>query len=310
MGEWAIEAGERIRRVEVHDEYGGGRQGGIAPSRQSPNVLVFSDPSTGTQHGYNDRWVGDVFHYVGEGQTGDQTMTRGNAAILGHMEAGKALRVFWGAKGVVEYAGEFEVSATDPWYTARAKETASEALRDVITFRLIPRGRVEPAAEGQPRARKRVRPVAPMSTPYREANEAAASAPRDPFEVDPEVVDRGLIGHAMTQNLLALRAARRGFTTLSPGAGDPDFDLAWRTPTGTIVVEVKSMTATNESGQLRLGLGQVLDYAHALGGATSGVRPVLAVERRPVEDRWTEICSAVGVTLVWPDSFDGLFEAG
>ena len=77
-----------------------------------------------------------------------------------------------------------------------------------------------------------------------------------------------------------------------------------------VVVEVKSMTETNESRQMRLGLGQVLDYSHALGGAASGVRPVLAVERRPAESRWIEICSSAGVTLVWPETFDDLRDAG
>jgi hypothetical protein len=40
--------------VALHDQYGGGRQGGIAPSRRSPNVLTFADPEAGEQHGYFD----------------------------------------------------------------------------------------------------------------------------------------------------------------------------------------------------------------------------------------------------------------
>ena len=53
---WGLEPGAEIRRVELHDEYGGGRQGGIAPSRLTDNVLIFTDPSVGSQHGYDDRW--------------------------------------------------------------------------------------------------------------------------------------------------------------------------------------------------------------------------------------------------------------
>jgi len=41
----------------------------------------------------------------------------------------------------------------------------------------------------------------------------------------------------------------------------PDFDLAWRRPDGSaVVVKVKSITSSNEMGQIGLGLGQVLDY--------------------------------------------------
>jgi len=107
---WEIEPGDKLRRVELHDRYGGGRQGGIAGSRTTPNVLIFSDPASGEQHGYFDQWANDdEFHYAGEGQHGDQALDRGNAAILNHRDEGRALRVFWGSKGSVEYAGEFEI---------------------------------------------------------------------------------------------------------------------------------------------------------------------------------------------------------
>jgi len=49
--EWNIEPGDRIRRRDVHARYGGGWQGGIAPSAQSPNVLIFSEAKSGQQHG-------------------------------------------------------------------------------------------------------------------------------------------------------------------------------------------------------------------------------------------------------------------
>ena len=126
MDNWDISPGSEIRRVELHDRYGGGRQGGISPSRQSPNVLIFSDLAVGEQHGYLDRWVGEEFHYVGQGQYGDQVMKGGNAAILKHKAEGRALRVFWGVGGTVQYAGEFELSEPDPWYLARAKEKGSD----------------------------------------------------------------------------------------------------------------------------------------------------------------------------------------
>ena len=307
MGGWTIEPGAAIRRVELHDEFGGGRQGGIAPSRRSPNVLIFSDPGVGEQHGYLDRWVDDEYHYVGEGQIGPQSMDRGNAAILNHVADGRALRLFWGVRGTVEYAGEFELADPNPWFVARAKETGSDRQRDVITFRLVPRGEVEPVPAGRSTGRRNVRPQPPqLSRAYLPADQAHASAPRDPFQVDPDAVDRGLVGHARTQNALAGVAESHGFAPLSPASPDPDFDLAWRTIQGCVVVEVKSLTNANESRQLRLGLGQVLDYAHSLRRTWSHVLPVLAVEREPTEDRWIAICEGAGVRLVWPAIFESV----
>jgi hypothetical protein len=61
-----LSPGEAIRRVDLHAAYGGGRQGGIAPSARTPNVLIFSDPASGEQHGYFDGWHDDGFSITQE----------------------------------------------------------------------------------------------------------------------------------------------------------------------------------------------------------------------------------------------------
>jgi AraC-like DNA-binding protein len=49
-------------------------------------------------------WMTDgCYHYTGEGQYGDQEMKSGNAAILTHKQEGRALRLFKGVRGEVEY---------------------------------------------------------------------------------------------------------------------------------------------------------------------------------------------------------------
>lgn len=133
---WTINKGERILRRSVHDRYGGGRQGGISPSQKSPNVIIFSDHVVGKGHGYADRRQGDFFLYVGEGQRGDQKMTKGNRAILRHVQDGRSIRLFWGCRGEVTYAGEYEIDHVDPWFTERAPETGGGPERNVIVFRL------------------------------------------------------------------------------------------------------------------------------------------------------------------------------
>jgi hypothetical protein len=301
---WGLEPEDTIRRTELHDEYGGGRQGGIAPSRSSPNVLIFSDPDSGEQHGYYDRWDGDEFHYAGEGQQGDQTLDRGNGAILNHKRDGRALRVFWGSKGVVEYAGEFELRSDDPYYRVQTHESGGTGTRDVVMFRLVPKGAAVPQNPQKP-ARRTVRPR--LSTAYRDVDPAQGNPPRDPFEVDPSVIERGLKAHKDTQQAIAEGARAHGLTVLSPGPGDPNFDLAFRHGHDLTVIEVKSLTGANETGQVRLALGQVLDYQHTLERAGERVHPVIALEKKPSDGRWCQLCERHGVALVWPETCEAIF---
>lgn len=141
---------------------------------------------------------------------------------------------------------------------------------------------------------------------YQPANEAPTTQPREPFAVDPNMVDRALGAHAAIQNALAAWVRTKGMTPLRPGGSAADFDLAWDDGVTFTVAEVKSITRGNEAGQLRLGLGQVLHYAMLLGANGRPIRAVLAVERAPTDLRWVDLCAAHGVALVWPGEFDRL----
>jgi hypothetical protein len=128
-----------------------------------------------------------------------------------------------------------------------------------------------------------------------------------PFEVDPDVIDRGCRAHIETESALADAVEMYGWTPESPLPGQPEFDLAWVAGGELYVAEVKSLTNANEIRQLRLGLGQVLDYRAILATGERGVVAVLAVERRPESERWESVCAAYGVRLVWPEVFSSLF---
>lgn len=134
---WELKAGDRIRRDEVHARFGGGRKA-ISPCRETPNVLIFSDPTSGPARGLFDRWDDEekVFLLSGEGPKGDQTFVRGNSAVLNHRTEGRALRLFEGSRGTVTYAGEFAL-ADPPYRMDEAYETGGP-LRQVILFRLVP----------------------------------------------------------------------------------------------------------------------------------------------------------------------------
>ena len=63
--------GQVYRRRELHEKFGGQRQGGISTPAKVPFIFLITGDS-GKQHGYSDEWTEDgVFLYTGEGQHGD-----------------------------------------------------------------------------------------------------------------------------------------------------------------------------------------------------------------------------------------------
>ena len=80
------------RRRELHDQYGGQRQGGIStPQRYQ---VIFSG-SSGPTYGYEDRWTDKgAFEYYGEDQRGNMQLSSGNAALLKHAGDGKDVPLF------------------------------------------------------------------------------------------------------------------------------------------------------------------------------------------------------------------------
>jgi 5-methylcytosine-specific restriction protein A len=126
--------GRVYQRTALHDKYGGQRQGGIATPKSSPIILVFTG-SSGQSFGYDDEPDEDgVFHYFGEGQTGDMAFSRGNAAIRDHSLNEKELHLFEAAgSGRVRYLGEFLCSGFN-WRVAKDKAGDD---RQAIVFQLV-----------------------------------------------------------------------------------------------------------------------------------------------------------------------------
>ncbi|MEU5909666.1 hypothetical protein [Micromonospora sp. NPDC047527] len=98
---------------------------------------------------------------------------------------------------------------------------------------------------------------------------------------------RALIDH-LTAEGLRVGAGLRGVPV----------DLAWRDAEGRpFIAEVKSVVGVNEVEQLRLGLGQVLEYRHRLAACGIVATPVLVVSR--CTDRaWLAICGENRVVLL------------
>jgi 5-methylcytosine-specific restriction protein A len=134
--------GRVYQRSALLDEYGGQRYSGIVTPRLHPMVLIFTG-SAGLSYGYEDEWDAEgVFHYFGEGQSGDMKFAGGNAAIRDHAAKEKELHLFERVEAKrVRYLGEV-LCAGFEWRVA--KDKAGED-RQAIVFQLVPAGGIAAA---------------------------------------------------------------------------------------------------------------------------------------------------------------------
>jgi hypothetical protein len=155
-------------------------------------------------------------------------------------------------------------------------------------------------AAALPEGPQPITPEAPgLGATYRQAQVSPWPSGREPSTPDPALVERGLKGHADTQNDLAQVLRNAGIDPRSPLPREPNFDLAWETNGSVFVAEVKSISDDNEEGQLRLGLGQVLRYRQRLERlGHSSVVAVLVPERTPRDGSWKDLCRDHGVVLL------------
>ena len=167
----------------------------------------------------------------------------------------------------------------------------------------------ERASSGEVRSRGTGQP-ATRGQPYMRPPPGGSATPRSRvFRFDPDAIDRGTNAHNKVQNQLADAVRARGWEPRSPSDTDPLFDVGWIAADAAWIAEVKSLTSTNEERQLRLGLGQVLSYAHLVAWGFEDNRPVLAVEREPSSEYWPDLCQSHGVALSWPEVFDELLDS-
>jgi len=121
---------------------------------------------------------------------------------------------------------------------------------------------------------------------------------------NPDLAGRGWRAHAATLNALAQHVTDAGHKPVRARPDGPQFDCAWKISDRWTVAEVKSLTESNETEQMRRGIGQCVDYRQALRELTGReVRAVLVVEREP-SSRWLEVCADADIKVAWPDVFN------
>jgi len=302
---WHLNPGDTIVRTELHDLYGGSRQGGTIPSRTSPNIFLFLDKKVGGAHGYYDGWAGDHFYYTGHGQTGDQELRRGNGAVLAHAETGKALRVFRGVRGEVTYLGEFRLDEQKPWFRMEAPEIGTDATRQVVVFRLVPIGDVLRAWRDDVEFPEG---AAPADVDAVVAGVAAGPTFTE-VPVEQQHVEEVEVSHTTT----SYTAARREQTLVLEY-------MDWLTASGREVVRFRvrpsgearelvcdvwektrnnliEAKGTGSRGEVRMAVGQLFDYRRFVD--PSPACAVLLPDRpRPDVE---ELLTSVGIFAVWKD---------
>lgn len=130
---------------------------------------------------------------------------------------------------------------------------------------------------------------------------------RDPWTVDPDKLDRATAAHKRIEREIERTIRAHGHSPIRVRGG-VEFDIGWISEGCLNCVEVKSLSRRNQTKQLRLGLGQILDYRAQLSErGYHSIRGILAVQSRPTDARWERLTASLDVTLTWPSVLDQLF---
>lgn len=226
----------------------------------------------------------------------DQIRIRGNGEVL-FRDALKDERVL---RGIVEMAN----------YLARARTPYAHYASPMLTREILDR-------VAAPDIEKPLRPNIPNNPrdilkDYVREDENATYKSRTVRRPRNDEIDKygaACNAHKKLQNRLADIAKDKGCNPKKSKDPSCDFDIGWELSDDCcVLVEVKSLRG-DETGQLRLGLGQILDYAQSFETSDCRVKPVLYVEREPRDGRWVDICKRAGVVLAWPGEENRIFSA-
>lgn len=288
-----LEPGKRIKRKALHRRYGGREQGGISPSRESPNVFLFTDPKRGEKHGYiYDGLREDGYYdYTGEGQSGDQQMIQGNRAIRDHKLEGRELHLFKASGEKVLYVGQYEYA---DHYPGEAGQTGKDGKRAVIVFRLRPVGATAPIDTSplDKLERRRVK-VIPVERQWTEGSLVIPSP--NPYTATRR--EQKLV--LSYESKLKDEGHEVGRLRLwPPGEPAPFLSDLYDVTTNTLI-EAKSSVARTA---FRMAIGQLVDYARLVKPAP---KKAILLPERPRRDL-IKLAKGEGISVIWAKA-DGKF---
>ncbi|MCM2420117.1 restriction endonuclease [Streptomyces sp. RKAG293] len=283
--------GQKLRRSEIHDLYKGNRQKGIAPSRSTPDIFLFSYPEKNREHGYADSWgVDGHYHYTGEGQEGDQEMTGGNLAVLQHHKNARPLHLFRSASsGVVEYLGEFSLDDEPSWYRTDTPDSKGE-LRSAIMFRLKPVSTDIQPAPALPAPHPAIDSVTDVDVEQHNTSHVTVKPSQEPREAERR---EALLVTAYRSYLESTGVTvKRKRISLARGLKPLYTDL--HNVTSNVLIEGKGSVARES---IRMAIGQLFDYQRYL---TPTPTLALLVPLKPDQDM-IDLCSRMSIEVIWPE---------
>jgi hypothetical protein len=129
------------------------------------------------------------------------------------------------------------------------------------------------------------------------------------LNLDLNQLDAGTEAHEQTVEALVHHLRLSGIVAYGPDHRGPEFDAGWTSANIVFLAEVKSLRNTDQDQQIRLGVGQILDYASQvrLKMPSARLQAVLVLERRPSElARWASLAKDHGLILSWAPEFPEL----
>ncbi len=284
-----LKPGQAIRRTDLHARYGGRRQGGISPSKQSNNVFVITAPGRGEQHGYlyDGQNADGFYHYTGEGQFGDQRMVQGNRAIRDHVTEGRELHLFEAQGPELRYIGQFEYFDD---HSAEAPETNDGQPRKVIVFRLKQVSGVDPAPSKSPLRWLSQEPVVEVPVEQHTTEFMLIEGGRSPYEAERREQKLVL---SFLESLERQGHDVHRYQLLPPGEFAPLYCDLFDKTTNTLY-EAKGSVARPA---IRMAIGQLADYARFI---PSSPRKALLVPERPRPDLLT-LLEQENISVAWPE---------
>ncbi len=289
--------GQKLKRSDLQDRYGGRRQGGISPSKQTPNVFLFTDPVRGARHGYIYDGQGDdgFYYYTGEGQSGDQRMVQGNRAIQDHQQEGRELHLFNVSAGIATYMGQFEYVGSK---SADAPATKNPEQRKVIVFRLqrlsgdspLPPAKVDQFSDD---------PIKVVPIEQHLTERMVIEPNREPYEAERR--EQPLVLELMA--FLRSQGHQVDRLQLRPkGEPAPLFCDLYDSTTNT-VVEAKGSVSRSA---IRMAVGQLADYSRLVDPPPA---QLILVPEKPRSDL-LDLAKSQAIAVTWPDGDGGFVTKG
>lgn len=285
-------SGDTFKRHALHSIVGGSFRTGMTSCLGGSEFLLFHDKKAGKEFGY-DKWDGmqadGSFAYTGQGLEGPQKMKLGNQGLMKAGHDGLPIRLLESVDGKCTYLGQFILG--DPPFTIRRAPDIKGVERDVYVFYLIPVSKDN----------------AITSLPQVEQTITGSSRNWTPPNYEDFLVDEHTNQTRNSSRLEhALQAALGEFLVRSGEiVENHDFEIFGLKGTLRPDLWIKSMNLVVEAKvssaryYVRIGIGQVLDYANLSALEGSNFLPALLLPSTPSKDL-SDLVHDLGIVLITP----------